>query len=67
MSSLKYLRISGERESYPSANAVVFIGGGPPVWAAYARYVRHWDVTRLPYDGHADRWFDPAWLVAAGP
>ena len=21
---------------------VVFIGGGPPVWAAYARYVRHW-------------------------
>jgi dihydromethanopterin reductase len=46
---------------------VVFIGGGPPVWAAYARYVRHWDVTRLPYDGDADRWFDPAWLVAAGP
>jgi len=41
---------------------VVFIGGGPPVWSAYARFVRHWDITRLPYDGEADRWFDPAWL-----
>ncbi len=39
---------------------VVFIGGGPKVWAAYARLVRHWDVTRLPYDGEADRYFDPA-------
>jgi dihydromethanopterin reductase len=45
---------------------VMFIGGGPPVWAAYAPFIRHWDITRLPYDGDADRWFDPAWLVAAG-
>jgi dihydromethanopterin reductase len=44
---------------------VVFIGGGPPVWDAYAHLIRHWDVTRLPYDGEADRWFNPAWLVAA--
>ena len=29
------------------------------------RYVSHWDVTRLPYDGPADRWFDPRWLTAA--
>ena len=43
---------------------VVFIGGGPSVWAAYAPFIQHWDVTRLPYDGEADRWFDPAWLVA---
>ena len=43
------------------AGRVVFIGGGPPVWDAYAPYIRHWDVTRLPYDGPADRWFDPAW------
>ena len=42
---------------------VLFIGGGPPVWAAYARFVRHWDVTKLPYDGEADRWFDPAWTT----
>jgi dihydromethanopterin reductase len=45
---------------------VIFIGGGPPVWTAYAPYIRHWDITRLPYDGEADRWFDPAWLVAGG-
>ena len=44
---------------------VVFIGGGPPVWDAYARFIRHWDITRLPYDGDADRWFKPEWLVAS--
>ena len=44
---------------------VVFVGGGPPVWATYAPFIRHWDITRLPYDGEADRWFDPAWLVAS--
>jgi dihydromethanopterin reductase len=43
---------------------VVYVGGGPAVWAAYAHLVRHWDVTRLPYDGEADRYFDPAWLCA---
>lgn len=41
---------------------VVYIGGGPAVWGAYAPFIRHWDVTRLPYDGAADRWFDPAWI-----
>jgi hypothetical protein len=44
---------------------VIFVGGGPPVWKAYAPFIRHWDITRLPYDGEADRWFDPVWLVAA--
>jgi dihydromethanopterin reductase len=48
------------------ADRVVYIGGGPPVWAAYAPLIRHWDVTKLPYDGEADRWFDPAWLLAGG-
>ena len=43
---------------------VVYVGGGPSVWTAYARLVRHWDVTRLPYDGEADRYLDPAWLCA---
>jgi dihydromethanopterin reductase len=42
----------------------VFIGGGPEVFAAYAPYVRLWDINRLPYDGEADCWFDPQWLVA---
>ena len=46
---------------YP--DRVVYIGGGPPVWAVYAKYIRHWDITRLPYDGPADRWFDPRWLL----
>ncbi len=46
------------------SDRVVFIGGGPPIWKAYARFVNHWDVTRLPYDGAADRYFDPAWLCS---
>lgn len=41
---------------------VVYVGGGPAVWTAYADLIRHWDITRLPYDGDADRWFDPTWL-----
>jgi dihydromethanopterin reductase len=47
---------------YP--DRVVFVGGGPPVWKAYARFVSHWDITRLPYDGEADRYLDPGWLCA---
>jgi dihydromethanopterin reductase len=46
------------------AGRVVFVGGGPPVWNVYASFVVHWDITRLPYDGEADRYFDPAWLCA---
>jgi dihydromethanopterin reductase len=42
---------------------VIYVGGGPPVWTAYAPFIRHWDITRLPYDGEADRWFDPAWVA----
>jgi dihydromethanopterin reductase len=33
------------------AGRVVFVGGGPPIWSAYAPFIRHWDITRLPYDG----------------
>ncbi|WP_407052053.1 dihydrofolate reductase [Methyloraptor flagellatus] len=51
----------------PFHDRVVYIGGGPSVWTAYAHLIRHWDINRLPYDGDADTWFDPAWLVAAGP
>lgn len=42
---------------------VIYIGGGPRVWDAYAPLIRHWDITRLPYDGDADCWFDPRWLL----
>lgn len=48
------------------ADRVVFIGGGPSVWSAYAGFIQHWDITRLPYDGEADRWFDAAWLCGTG-
>jgi dihydromethanopterin reductase len=44
----------------------IFIGGGPPVWDAYAHLIGNWDITRLPYDGPADRWFNPKWLVGSG-
>ena len=49
-------------ERYP--DRVVYVGGGPSVWKAYAPLISHWDVTRLPYDGEADRYFDPTWLCA---
>lgn len=42
---------------------VVFIGGGPVVYEAYAPFIRLWDINRLPYEGEADRWFDPRWLI----
>jgi dihydromethanopterin reductase len=42
---------------------IIFIGGGTSVWDAYAPLISHWDITRLPYDGDADRWFDSAWLM----
>jgi dihydromethanopterin reductase len=45
------------------SDRVVYIGGGPRVWQAYHPFIRHWDITVLPYDGDADRWFDPGWLV----
>ena len=44
------------------SDRIVFVGGGPPVWKAYAHLIQHWDITRLPYDGEADRYFDPKWL-----
>jgi dihydromethanopterin reductase len=50
--------------AYPGR--VIFIGGGPAVWDVYAPFISHWDITRLPYDGPADRWFKPEWLVAGG-
>lgn len=48
--------------AYPGR--VVYVGGGPAVWDVYAPFIEHWDITRLPYDGPADRWFKPEWLVA---
>lgn len=47
------------------ADRTVFVGGGPSLWASYAPYIRVWDITRLPYDGPADRFFDPSWLTGS--
>ena len=44
-------------------NRIIYVGGGPPVWDVYAPYIQHWDINRLPYDGEADRWFNPEWLT----
>ncbi len=44
----------------------IFVGGGIAVWDVYAPFIQNWDITRLPYDGEADRWFDPSWLVGRG-
>lgn len=45
----------------------VFVGGGPAVWAVYSPHITIWDITRLPYDGPADRWFDAGWLIQNRP
>lgn len=50
----------------PWRDRIVFIGGGPSVWSAYAHLIDIWDISRLPYDGEADRWFDPSWLIGQG-
>ena len=44
---------------------VVFIGGGPPVYAAYAPFIRHWDINRQPYDGEAAGSIPPGWSRVA--
>lgn len=64
--TLRVIRSSDDPQSVLAdyASRVVFIGGGPKVWDVYAKYIRHWDITRLPYDGEADRWFNPDWLLA---
>ncbi len=35
----------------------VFFIGVRQFWAAYAHLIRHWGITKLPYDGGADRYF----------
>lgn len=65
--TLVVLRSSMDPDQVLAAHAGrrIFIGGGPPVWDVYAKYIGVWDIARLPYDGPADRWFNPAWLMQA--
>jgi dihydromethanopterin reductase len=57
---------SPEEALAPYEGRIVYIGGGPAVWDVYAPLIAHWDITRLPYDGPADTWFNPEWLLAGG-
>ena len=42
---------------------IVFIGGGPPIYAAYAPFIRHWDINRSRLAGRGR----PLGLAAALP
>lgn len=57
---------SPEQALAPYEGRIIYIGGGPAVWDVYAPLIAHWDITRLPYDGPADTWFKPEWLLAGG-
>lgn len=43
----------------------VYLIGGAKLFAkfAIAGLVRTWDITKIDYDGHADCWFNPNWLI----
>lgn len=46
------------------ATDLFLIGGGKTFQAfAEAGLIRHWDITKVDYDGPADVWFDPTWLI----
>lgn len=42
----------------------VYLIGGPDTYARFASVVDRWYVNRINYDGPADAWFDPMWMVA---
>ena len=42
----------------------IWIIGGAKTYARWAPYIERWHISKVDYDGHADAWFDPAWLVA---
>ena len=43
----------------------VFLIGGGKTFKQFAEagLIRHWDITKVDYDGPADTWFDPTWLT----
>jgi dihydrofolate reductase len=43
----------------------IWIAGGAKTYAAFAALCTRFVITRIAYDGPADTWFDPAWLMAA--
>ena len=43
----------------------LFLIGGGKTFAKFAEagLIRHWDITKVDYDGPSDVWFDPSWLI----
>lgn len=42
----------------------VYLIGGAKTFDKFARVVDRWYVNKINYDGPADAWFNPMWLVA---
>ncbi|MGL4753498.1 MAG: dihydrofolate reductase [Aeromonadaceae bacterium] len=42
----------------------VYLIGGAKTYAKFAPIVDRWYINRVEYDGPADTWFDPEWVIA---
>lgn len=47
-----------------TATENIFLIGGAEVFDKFAGVVDRWYVNKINYDGPADSWFNPMWLVA---
>lgn len=47
-----------------TATENIFLIGGAETFAKFARVVDRWYIDKTGYDGPADSWFNPMWLVA---
>lgn len=41
----------------------VIIIGGAKTYQRWAPYITRWYIGRIDYDGPADSWFDPSWVL----
>jgi dihydromethanopterin reductase len=41
----------------------LWIIGGAKTYRRWAPWIRQWDISRVHYNGPADAYFDPAWLL----
>lgn len=42
----------------------VYLIGGAKTYAKFACVIDRWYINRVEYDGQADTWFDPEWVIA---
>lgn len=47
-----------------TATENIFLIGGAEVFDKFAGVVDRWYIDKINYDGQADSWFNPMWLVA---